>query len=318
MTVKRIQLTILKANRCKILVMSEKGSHNVAIPGVYQVFRPDGAEIPLVIDSPHSGRIYPADFRYACPSGVLERAEDNHVDTLLDGVTGRGATLLCALFPRTYIDVNRAAYDIDTDLLAENWPGPLMPSSRSHAGIGLIRRLVKPGVPVYDRRLSVAEVQNRLDRYYHPYHAALKTIQDDLHYRFGAMWHINAHSMPSAAALSTGPHNLHYLQPDFVLGDRDGTSCDLDFTHSLRDCLNAMGYRVAINNPYKGVEIVRRSARPSAGRHSIQMEISKALYWNETLNEKNSNFNALKADLDTLIAFAARYVSDHLVNLAAD
>lgn len=313
-----VLLTSPKANCCKILIMDQKESHNLEIPGVYRVFRPGCAEIPLVFDSPHSGRDYPADFRHCCGYEALARAEDNHVDALLEGIPGYGATLLCALFPRTYIDVNRAEYDIDTDLLAERWPGPLMPSSRSHAGIGLIRRLVQPGVPVYDRRLSIAEIQHRLNHYYHPYHKTLRDIQDGLHYRFGSMWHINAHSMPSPVSPSTGPHNLHHLHPDFVLGDRDGTSCALDFTHALRDCLKSMGYRVAINNPYKGVEIVRRSARPDAGRHAIQLEISKALYWNETSNEKNRNFNALKVDINKLTEFTVRYVTDHLVNLAAD
>lgn len=298
--------------------MVEKERHNSEIPGVYQVFRPSGAEIPLLIDSPHSGRDYPADFNYTCGFAALEQAEDNYVDALLDGVGQSGASVLYALFPRTYIDVNRAADDIDTDLLAEDWPGPIAPTARSHAGIGLIRRLVKPGIPVYCRHLSPSEIQHRLDHYYHPYHAALKSMQDDLHYRFGAVWHINAHSMPSAASMATGPHSLHHLQPDFVLGDRDGTSCDLDFTHALRDCLKNMGYRIAINTPYKGVEIVRRSACPGAGRHAIQLEINKALYWNEGQSTKNRNFDALKHDLARLVNFTAHYIDDRLVSRAAD
>lgn len=298
--------------------MDQKGSHNHTLPGIYQVFRPTAPEAPLVFDSPHSGRDYPADFGHACPLEALERAEDNHVDTLFMAAPEYGATLLCALFPRTYIDVNRASYDIDTDLLAERWPGPLMPSPRSHAGIGLIRRLVRPGMPVYDRRLAIAEVEARLDRYYHPYHNRLKDILDDVHYRYGAVWHINCHSMPSASGLTTGPHNLHHLQPDFVLGDRDGTSCDLAFTHFLRDALRSMGYRVAINNPYKGVEIVRRFSAPSAGRHSIQLEINKALYWDEQKSIKNKNYNALKGDLEKLMQAASAYATASLVNLAAD
>lgn len=297
--------------------MNKKESHNQEIPGIYQLFRPSGPEVPLLVDSPHSGRIYPDDFGYACPLSALEKAEDNHVDTLLEKTTETGATLVCALFPRTYIDINRAAYDIDTDLLAEKWPGPLMPTSRSHAGIGLIRRLVKPGLPVYDRRLSVAEVQNRLDCYYHPYHAALKGIQDDLHYRFGSVWHMNFHSMPGPVA-SVGPHNMHHTFPDFVLGDRDGTSCDISFTHMLRDELKAMGYRVAINNPYKGLEIVKRSARPAAGRHAIQIEIGKHLYWDENANERNKNFDSLQNSLHSLIGRTADYIQASLVNLAAD
>lgn len=285
-------------------------------PRVYNILRPSGAERPLVFDSPHSGYDYPEDFTPACPPDILRRAEDNDVDVLFGNAPAAGASLLSALFPRTYIDVNRADDDIDTELLAERWPGPLNPSSRSHAGIGLIRRVVKPGVPVYDRPLTVSEIEHRIDGYYRPYHAALKSLLDDAHYRFGQVWHINCHSMPSSRAVLT--NGVLNMQPDFVLGDRDGTSCDPGFTHMLRDTLRGLGYRVAINNPYKGVELVRRSASPAEGRHSLQIEISKALYWNETKNEKNRNFNILQGDINKLIEVTARYTDSNLNSLAAD
>lgn len=283
---------------------------------VYCVTGPEKPDIPLIFDSPHSGRIYPADFQYACSREALELAEDNDVDVLFESAPRHGATLLCALFPRTYIDVNRAEDDIDMELLAEPWPIPAVPTPRSHAGIGLIRRLVKPGQPVYNRRLSVAEIQHRLNAYYHPYHAVLKKLLDEAHYNFGQVWHVNCHSMPKFRMPVT--HGILNMQPDFVLGDRDGTSCDLDFTHFLRDCLRGLGYKVAINNPYKGVEIVRRSANPSAGRHSIQIEISKALYWDEKRNVKTNNFNSLQGDLEKIVVATARYATDNLASLAAD
>ena len=66
-------------------------------------------------------------------------------------------------------------------------------------------------------------------------------------------------------------HSLHayFMRPgdeDFpiiyrIVRDRDGTSCDLEFTHALRDFLRGLGYRVAINNPYRGVELVRAARR---------------------------------------------------------
>lgn len=283
---------------------------------VYSILKPESPALPFILNSPHSGRIYPADFNFVCPQAALERAEDNEVDLLFESAPLHGATLLCALFPRTYIDVNRAADDIDTELLAERWPAPLNPSSRSYAGIGLIRRLVKPGQPLYNRALGVAEIRQRLDRYYHPYHAQLKTLLDAAHYDFGQVWHINCHSMPTVKL--PVPHGILNFQPDFVLGDRDGTSCHPDFTHMIRDALRDMGYRVTLNNPYKGVEIVRRSAHPAGGRHSIQMEISKGLYWDENKNRRNSNFNALKGNLEKLLSHSADYISSNLVSMAAD
>lgn len=298
--------------------MDKKGSHNAHIPGLYRLSRPDtGVEVPFIIDSPHSGRTYPADFDYACPLDALERAEDNQVDLLIDRAPDWGMTTLAALFPRTYIDANRAEDDIDTELLAERWPAPIAPSPRSYAGIGLIRRLVTPGMPVYDRALSIDEVRHRIDAYYHPYHKTLKALLDDAHYRYGQVWHINMHSMPSAHG--GVPHGLLNTQPDFVLGNRDGTSCDPDFTNFLKNTLRDMGYRVAINHPYKGVEIIRRYAHPAAGRHSIQLEISKALYWDEQNNARLKTMPALKANLETLIARCADYARDALrTDLAAD
>jgi N-formylglutamate amidohydrolase len=297
--------------------MDKKESHNHEIPGIYRLIRPQAQEVPLLLDSPHSGRIYPADFQHACTAQDLQRAEDNEVDHLLSETPMAGATLLCALFPRTYIDVNRAEDDLDTELLSERWPGPLVPTHKSHGGIGLIRRIIRPGVPVYDRTLSVAEIETRLRNYYHPYHAVMKSILDDFHYRYGRVWHFNMHSMPSYGA-SPIAHGLAATQPDFVLGDRDGSTCSIELRHFLRDTLKNMGYRVAINNPYKGVEIIRRSASPHTGRHAIQIEINKALYWNEDTQTRKKNFEVLRTDINTLIAHSADYIQDQLIDLAAD
>ncbi len=278
---------------------------------IYKIFQPAQA-LPVIFDSPHSGRHYPDDFQYACPFELLQKGEDNYVDDLFESVPHYGGTLLTALFPRTYIDVNRAADDIDTALLAEDWPGDINPTNRANAGIGLIRRLAKPGFPVYDGKLSVAALQHRIANYYNPYHETLQALTNEAHYNFGQVWHINCHSMPS---FSKVPYSL---QPDFVLGDRDGTSCALDFTHSLRDFLKGLGYRVAINDPYKGVELVRRHADPTRGRHSLQLEINKALYWNEEDNIKLRNYKALKEDIEKIISFVTHYAHSNLVDLAAD
>lgn len=285
---------------------------------ITKLSRPENP-LPLIFDSPHSGRHYPDDFRFSCPFPLLEKAEDNYVDELFESAPAYGGTLLCALFPRTYIDVNRAVDDIDTDLLAEPWPYPVNPSSRSHAGIGLIRRVLRPGLTVYDRKLSVNEILHRIENYYNPYHGKLASLIEDMHYSFGQVWHVNCHSMPQNGGISRViPQSARSGMPDFVLGDRDGTSCDLAFTHALRDFLKGLGYRVTINNPYRGVELVRRYADPATGRHSIQIEINKALYWDEEKNKKSGNFMILKDDIEKLVEFTAHYISANLAAIAAD
>lgn len=291
---------------------------------VFSIQKPDNP-LPLIYDSPHSGKIYPPDFDYVCDFEDLEQAEDKYVDELFSCVTSHGGTLLTAEFPRSYIDANRAADDIDIDLIDGPWPdhlyGPIDPTSRSDAGIGLIRRLVKPGTPVYNRFLSPAEIHARIKSYYKPYHAKLEEVIEEAHYNFGEVWHINCHSMPYSSArprMPIGIRGLHARHSDFVIGDRDGSTADMDFTHALRDFLKKIGYHVTINDPFKGVELVRRYSNPRRGRHSVQIEINKALYMNEQTGEKNSNYKALHADIEKLVIFIADYANARLVPKAAD
>lgn len=277
--------------------------------------------LPLIFDSPHSGTAYPRDFDYACAFTELEYAEDKFVDDLFSCAPEYGASFLQAHFPRSYIDVNRAADDIDPDLLDGDWPfSDMKPSSRSDAGIGLIRRLVKPGVPVYNRMLGAKEIQNRITKYYEPYHTALEKLIDDAHYNYGQVWHINCHSMPASSARPKQPMLIGAPAPgsDFVLGDRDGRTCDPGFTRALRDFIRGMGYTVTVNDPFKGVELVDRYSNPGRGRHSVQIEINKALYMNEETHEKTSDYEALKENIESLIGFCADYVRAGLTAMAAD
>jgi N-formylglutamate deformylase len=273
------------------------------IPGVLWRRDPATEALPLVFDSPHSGSLYPDDFSFCCPLPVLRRAEDAFVDELFGTAPEFGATLLAAVFPRSYLDVNRAADDLDPALLAGGWPDhvPLKPATR----VGLVRRYAQPGIPIYNRKLLPKDVLARIERYHTPYHRTLDEACDRLHGEFGAVWHINCHSMPSTGNREMGRKGEH---GDFVLGDRDGTTCDGEFTDFVAGTLRGMGYEVHVNDGYKGVEIVRRQGRPSERRHSLQIEIDRALYMDQRALEKNSGFAQVKADLAKLVEELRHFV----------
>ena len=267
---------------------------------------PTGAAVPLVLDSPHSGEDYPADFDHAPPRALVRRAEDTHVARLFAAAPRHGATLLEATFPRAYIDPNRSLDDIDAELIADDWGAPLARSRKTELGIGLVWRLADAGVAMYARRLTAAEIRHRIDACYRPYHAALDAAVDACHARFGAVWHLDCHSMPAVGdALSDDPGRA---RADFVLGDCDGTTCAPAFTAEVAATLGAMGYTVALNDPYKGVEIVRRLGRPRERRHSLQIEINRRLYMDEATLAPNAGYPQLEADLARLVAELARYV----------
>ncbi|HEV7995213.1 MAG TPA: N-formylglutamate amidohydrolase [Stellaceae bacterium] len=275
------------------------------IPGVLWRRDPEGAPVPVVFDSPHSGSHYPEDFRFSCALETLRRAEDAYVDELYAAAPAHGATLIGALFPRSYLDANRAVDDIDEALIDGMWPTPLRPSHSTRAGLGLIRRVARPSLPIYERKLAAAEILARIERCHTPYHRVLDEACSRLHQEFGAVWHVNCHSMPSKrSARDIG------RPADFVLGDRDGTTCAEEFTDFVARVLRGRGYDVRINEIYKGVEIVKRHGRPAAQRHSLQIEVDRALYMDQKTLEKNQGFVQLQADITALIAALGEFAAD--------
>ena len=258
----------------------------------------------LVLDSPHSGTSYPEDFAYACDLPVLRRAEDTHVEKLYDFAPGMGVGWVEAFFPRSYLDANRDITEIDVDLFDEDWPGPVSSDKKVlgkvRLGKGLIWRTTDDGFPIYQRKLGVAEVQARIANCWQPYHAAVAQAIADAHARLGYSIHINCHSMPAIASRNATdfPGEAH---ADFVVGDRDGSTAAAPLSRLVCEHLRGLGYSVAYNHPYKGVELVRRYGAPQQQRHSIQLEINRKLYMNEETLALNQGFAPLKTSLQSLV-----------------
>jgi N-formylglutamate amidohydrolase len=97
---------------------------------------------------------------------------------------------------------------------------------------------------------------------------------------------------------------------DFVLGDRDGSTCEPDFTAMVARTLADMGYQVKINDPYKGVELVRAFSDPAAQRHSLQIEVNRRLYMDERTRAKTPGFDKLRADIRRMLEAVARHAAE--------
>lgn len=278
------------------------------IPGVLVIedaASPDAA-LPLVFDSPHSGRVFPGDFKTIAPMDAIMTSWDGFVDELYGSVPAAGGVLLAALFPRAYIDANRALADIDQAMLDGPWPGEVKPSGKTAKGMGLIRRQALPGVPLYDRPLTVAEVRHRIDTYYAPYHAAIKQALDERHGRFGCVYYVDCHSMKSVGNAMNDDAGAP--RPDFVVSDYEGATAAVEFTRFVAATLREMGYTASINVPYKGAELIRAYADPWRGRHAIQIEINRALYMDEKRFQKGAGFARLQADLTRFVHRLAGWI----------
>ena len=258
----------------------------------------------LVLDSPHSGTSYPLDFAYACELPALRTAEDTHVDKLYDFVPESGVHWIEAYFPRSYLDANRNTTEMDVTLFDATWPDAIETDekvmSKVRLGKGLIWRDTDEGVPIYSRKLTVAEVQARIENCWKPYHAAVSNAIEAAHAQHGYSIHVNCHSMPAVASsrATDFPGEEH---ADFVVGDRDASTASAALSDLVCQHLRRLGYKVAYNHPYKGVELVRRYSRPSEHRHSIQLEINRKLYMSETTFELNNGYEPLKTSLRSLV-----------------
>lgn len=272
------------------------------------VTRPQaGVRLPLVCDSPHSGTDYPADFGTALPMALLRRGEDTDIDALWAAAPTLGASLIAARFPRSYIDPNRALEDLDPDLLDAPWPGPLQPGEKSRLGYGLVWRKLDPTHHLYERRLSVAEVQQRIARCWQPYRDALQQEIAAATTQFGGVWHLNLHSMPDNAYARLGLDPARPLA-DFVLGDRDGTTCEPGLIDVVERSVRRFGYSVARNDPYKGVALLAEIGQPALNRHSLQIEIRRPLYMDEATRARNAGFEPLREHLTLVLGEVAEYV----------
>lgn len=255
----------------------------------YEILRPAEQTLPLVLASPHSGADYSSDFVAASRlDGVsLRRSEDCFVDEIFWDCPGLGAPMIRALFPRAFLDVNREAFELDPEMFADLLPAYVnTKSARVAAGLGTIARIVATGEEIYRRKLRFAEALERVDRFYHPYHGALRSLVETTRDRFGHAVLLDCHSMPSM--LGPGlPAMAGHSRLDFVLGDCHGISCAPFVVEAAERHLRGLGYVVGRNAPYAGGFTTRHYGRPRFAVHALQIEINRAIYMDErTLTRK--------------------------------
>src|SRR4051812_2221634 len=276
---------------------SGTGQSETGLPP-YLLGRPARQTVRLVFASPHPGRIYPPEFVAAARLDpvALRKSEDGFVDELFAAAPEYGAPLLAATFPRVFCDVNREPWELDPGM----FDGPLpawvnTASPRVGAGLGTIARVVATGEAVYRHKLTFAEAEDRIRRFWQPYHAALAALIAETRAEFGYCLLIDCHSMPTHPAQAASP-------PDFVLGDAHGTACASRATRLAEEALLALGYRVRRNDPYAGGYVTRHYGRPREGVHALQVEIARPLYMDEARIERLPRMQGLQADLTRMIA----------------
>ena len=273
---------------------------------LFEVLEPETQRIPFVFNSPHSGRAYPPAFlsQSRLDAMSIRRSEDHYVDELFQFVTDLGAPLLVAHFPRAFLDVNREPYELDPRM----FDGPLPPhanisSLRVAGGLGTVPRLVAENMEIYARRFPVEEALTRIEEIYKPYHACLRRLIARTHVQFGLSVLIDCHSMPGNIRVAGSSQ-----RPDFIIGDRYGTSASAELSRTAVGLLEDLGFSVARNKPYAGGFITEHYGRPARGLHALQVEINRGLYVDETTLRKKPGFRELAQAIAMFVSQLARYV----------
>jgi N-formylglutamate deformylase len=268
------------------------------IPPLFTL-HPETQSAPVVFASPHSGRLYPAEFVAASRlQGLsLRRSEDSFVDELFAAAPLHGAPLVSATFPRAFCDPNREPWELDPAMFEDALPAWVNTGSpRVSAGLGTIARVVASGETIYRRKLRFEEAERRVSACWQPYHAELQALIARTRDRFGACLLIDCHSMPMQAGSPP-----HARTADFVLGDAHGTTCSPRLTRLVERTLTAQGYAVRRNDPYAGGYITRHYGRPRENVHTLQIEVARGLYMDESRIELTGEASALRRNLDRLI-----------------
>lgn len=264
------------------------------IDPAFEILGLEAATGPFLFNSPHSGRIYPRSFvmQTRLDFATLRRSEDSFVDELFEDVVNAGAPFMRALFPRSFLDLNREPYELDPRMFEGRLPPYANTRSvRVSGGLGTIARVVGEAQEIYPRRLTVAEGLERIEAFYKPYHQALRRLIATTQRRWGVAVLVDCHSMPSSSARDAS------MRADVVIGDRYGTSCSEVVTEALEQELSAAGYRVLRNKPYAGGYITEHYGNPAAGLHAVQIEVNRALYMEEALYRRSVDFGRVRGEM---------------------
>lgn len=280
------------------------------IPTVLRRIEPTGEPAPLVFDSPHTGLHFPEDFTPSIPMEQCARVSDWFVDELFEAAPRHGAVYLEALFRRAYIDPNRDEADLDLGMVDGDWPNPVSSTEKTDRGASLIWKLIDGETPIYDRLLSIEEVMRRIETYWRPYHRSLGEALDRTHRRFGRVYHVNCHSMPEWGDARWGDEGTR--RADFIIGTRDGRTASNGFTEVVVESLRAAGYRVTVNDKFKGVELIRRYSNPGEGRESLQIEVNRGIYMDETTITRSERFGATQAAITRMIGALEAFARDQV------
>ena len=268
------------------------------------------SNLPILLSSPHSGRVYPDEFLKLTDLKVdaLRVNEDMFVDELFNCSSDLNLEMLKTETPRIVIDLNRNRYDIDKSMLEINDQEytELNSSKYSKSGFGLISKMTSNGEYIYSKPLKISEINERVNKYYTTWHNKLDCLTNYMKNSFTNSVLLDCHSMPSSTLTNSLHQNL-----DIILGDNSGKSSDQETTNFFAKKLEEQGFKVKVNYIFSGGYITCKYGDPNSGLNAIQIEVNKAIYMNEKKFTMNENFIDVKTKLVSAINELLHFIKNN-------
>lgn len=221
--------------------------------------------LPLLVSMPHSGeQLGPYSERM---TAAAQRIADTdwHLPMLYDFLTDMGVSVLVANFSRYVVDLNRDP--AGTSLYPGQNVTELCPTST----------FAEEALYLEGETPDEAEVDQRIETYWQPYHRALMQELNRMKVEHGYALLWDAHSIASRV-----PRFFEGKLPDFNLGTNDGASSGRGLGEVLLSAAEkAPNYSAVLNGRFKGGYITRRYGKPQYNIHAVQLELSQATYMNE-------------------------------------
>ena len=233
---------------------------------------------PVLITVPHSGTYYPELFKKYLKLDLdkIRKIEDYQSDKILKLIKKDSVDIIIAKCSRAVVDLNRSRKSIDNDMFNEivliEQPDEKKMISY---GLGVFPKIIS-NESIFKTKLPFSYSKKMLEEYYDPFHQSLSKQLEFLLTKFGFCFHFDLHTMPSKAL-------KHFkIKPDIVLGNNFGKSSSENLISYIKNSFEKFGLKVEINNPYAGGFITRKYGNPLAGVETIQIEINRSLYMDET------------------------------------
>ena len=181
-------------------------------------------------------------------------------------------------------DLNRLSTDVDqASVIGSENPRGTYPR-------GLHWSMTTKGEPLMPGPISFDLHQKIVERCFAPFHSAVEAAAEVVWARSRRtkehpLYHLDLHSMPS---FGTREHrDPGEWRADLVISDQDGKSASPEFFELVCAAGRSQGFEIRANWPYKGGRISETYGRPAEGWQTVQIELNRKLYMNESTKQRN-------------------------------